>query len=355
MDLNAKINNIQCTNCSRVYTKDTDFLKNTRGWSVGNDYHLWFHCSCGAFLSLPMSDFDSPTPKRGVSEDAFRVFRTMVVPNNLPHIPEKTKKIISLLNAEDFSLPKVGKELKTAPLLSVYTLDVAKKLKDLRSPEAPAIAELEHAIAYMGTKVFGGILKIASLNALRVKSKQLDVKAYWKKALMCGYFAESILQRFYDKFFIDGIPMHFEKLFPFLAGSFSNIGLLAAALVKPEDVDKMQEIVNNPREAKPYFQIEAEQFEWNSMVLGEIATLVWELPDFVVEACRYPQLILDSDTPLGLRELIHLSNAMVNWSQLEPHLIDRGIFSYLCDRLGFGDEGTLGDIILSDPKLDFCL
>lgn len=334
---------LECHKCSRRYQEDTDYLRNTWGWRVGDDGQLWFHCSCSNLLAIPSGNFNWYSPELVMSPDAQDLFRTLVTPKNLPHIPATTMQLIQILNDETCTVERIAKEMKSSPLLIIETLEMAQKLKQARNPDDPPISVLEHAIVYIGIRDLGDILIIASLKALPVKTKKFDLQFFWKKSIMCGLFTEALYKEFGDKFEIDRVGEHYDGTFAYIAGCLSSVGFMVAGMVRPDEMDQLAEMMSQP-DAKPVNQLEVKNFSWSSMVLGEIACVLWGLPEFVTEACRYPKLIVDTKKPLGLRELVNLANNLTHWACLEPNLIDQGLFNYLIERIGI-DESAINNLV----------
>ena len=218
---------------------------------------------------MTMTPWNTAVPARQRSLDA--VARRIHSVSSLPHVAMKVMEV-----AQD---PRSGaRELKLAmesdPSLCARVLKcVNSSAYALRSP----IANLQHAIAYLGIKQIRNLAMSAAVSELFKRDGALgnySRAGLWKHLVSVGICARMIAMRLR----LD----NFEDMF--LAGLLHDVGII----LEDEHLHvPFGQVIGSLRERVPLDAVEREILGFDHMTLGERVARDWRFPEAVVAAVRH--------------------------------------------------------------------
>jgi hypothetical protein len=75
---------LTCGKCKREFAGERDLLTETTRWRMCAKGNLWFHCSCGATLTLPKGKYEFFSPAMAMSDKARSVFAKLQRREDIP-------------------------------------------------------------------------------------------------------------------------------------------------------------------------------------------------------------------------------------------------------------------------------
>lgn len=315
-----------CATCQRTYAAEADFLRETSRWRVCSQRHLWFNCACGSTLVMQKGSFPWYSPAAVLSEPARGVFNALANKDHIPHVPSVVMEVVRLLEAPELDVPKVSHLLRGEPVLSAFLLAAAN---NLRIGDGKAIASIEHAIVYVGKGTLAELVHLSGLSAFASKAARYPQKRFWREAQLAGFATEQVARSFAPSV---------ERDVAYLAGSLANIGKLLAAILFPAVVDRVVGAQSDPKTVGNWRQHEAPAIDHT--ILGEIAAVLWGLPDFVRDACgKHHDLAhlfrrTQPETPPTLNDVTAVGVQLGHWLDLEAFQIETAILDGFRARLG---------------------
>lgn len=321
----------QCSSCSREFKTETDFLTKTSRWRKCNRGNLWFNCECNSTLMLPSGKFEWYSPEKTMSEGAAAVFNRISNLEKLPKIPSSFMEIQQLIDDQKSTAQDIEKALKKDPGIALETPEIAKNVKQSRTPGEP-ITSLQHAVSYLGRKYIGEIVVTSAIKKVRVDVKEFNVKDFWLQSLLTGAIAEILAPK---------IARHLPRDEIYLAGCLCNLGKIVMAVVNPEALDKTCIDMRDPAKSGPWPKVEQRYTDIDHAVLGEIAAALWGLPNYIATANRYHHKLPEEAAGsryVNLPEFVNFSNQMTHWLLLQPERIDGEAFTLLKKKLDLSEK-----------------
>lgn len=302
-----------CGTCGRVYRTEDDFLSGTSRWRVCDRGILWFNCGCRTTMMVEKGRFDWYSPEAKMSDEARSVFNRLVQLKEIPHIPTTIMEVQSLLQTPNVTAREVAQAIKKEPLVASGLLQVANNLKAGRLQR---IESLEHAVAYAGFQTLSDLLLIASVRAFKIDCAKFRPDNFWREAFLTGLVAENLGRRFCPYLASDMV---------YLAGCLANIGKVVQAMCFPDEVDRIVEDTTRPSDLKNWTVAEFNNDVPSHQILGEIASCVWGLPEYVtgVAGSHHDAESVDA---IGLEEIVKLANQLTHWLLFQPSRMDKAVF-----------------------------
>jgi HD-like signal output (HDOD) protein len=254
-----------CPDCKRIYVSERDFLRGTSGWRLVSDESLFFNCSCTSPILLEPGTFSWFNPAQTMSSEAGKLFEKLVRIENVPRVSAVGAKMLVLLGKETSTTYEMSNVLKGDPVLAANVLRAATGARGLS--EQAAVRNLDQAINYLGRDPLRRIVAAASVAGFKFKTREFKATDYWREAYVSGYVAEALTRKF---------ALHLPKDVSYLAGSLANVGKCLAAIIAPDETDRISILVRKTQ--RPWVVVERELGGTEHGLLGEVAAAVWGLP-----------------------------------------------------------------------------
>jgi HD-like signal output (HDOD) protein len=314
-----------CKTCSRVFENPDDFLKNTKRWRICSRGHLWFNCACESTNMIKKGKFPWYSPDKVMSAEASSVFNQLASLKNLPHLPTHVMLLQQLLQDENTTSNQLAEVTKKAPLLAGKVLDMANQRGQVPGTR---IESLAHAITYIGRSAMRDIVTVAGVQGFEFPTAVMDREKFWEDCFVVGRIAEALAARF---------PCHLLPDETYVAGTLCNIGKLVLAICDPEKADQITKDCQNVKVLGNWQQAEKRHDYPQHTVLGEIAIVLWGLPEYILDTTLYHHTApgpKPSGAPVKGRNIIALANQIGHWVQLRPTEIDEEYVEQLCEYFG---------------------
>ena len=327
---------IKCLVCRRVYKTEKDFLTNTSRWHMCNARNLWFRCSCDTTLMLKKGQCDWYSPERFMSDEARSIFNSLTTLKALPFIPQGVMELQQLIQQKNVTSLQLAKVVKKEPIIAANVMGIANKLIAFRENES--IKSLDHAISYVGMHTFEELIVLGSVQALSLSCTVFNGDDFWNESFLVGSIAEQLAKKFAPKLVADEV---------YLAGTLCNIGKLVTAICLPEVADKMAADEANPDILSGWVATERKYNVPSHQILGEIASSLWGLPEFVTHAARFHHWHrhdFSADRNL-LVEIVCLANQIGHWISLMPSKIDRDILEIMAKKRGIATNSAIESLV----------
>jgi HD-like signal output (HDOD) protein len=231
--------------------------------------------------------------------------------------------IQTMLQDPESEVRDIAREVRSDPFLATEILKVAAGLKNLRNPSSPPIESIEHAVTYIGRKTLSDIVLAVSIKGFSVKTQLFNVDSFWNESFQRASISEWLVGKLNIKVSADDA---------YLAGCLANIGKLISAMCYPEETDKIYETVHGVQTMTNWIKAEKAYPRCNHQILGEVASALWGLPEYILQVCRYhhrnPKLNANPERNL-LVEVVALANIMNHWLALEPAQVEEDFLNSL--------------------------
>ena len=292
---------------------------------------------------IPKGKFPWYRPERGISEPAKSLFNSLTGVEAIPHIPSAILELQSKINDPTIEIAEISKALKSDPILASEILSMANRLKDARLEDGLDIRSLDHAVSYMGRKDVGQCILTVVIKNFKIQTKVFHHETFWAASFDRARIAEYLAQKI-------GLPeMQPDEIY--LAAALCNIGKIIGAILKPELVDRIEMQISDPKQQTTWSAAELSFPEVSHVLLGEIATAIWGLPDYIMLAARFhhsdPKPDVKLRSKVCIPELVSLANSCLHWAYGEPFRIDNEQFIKILS----GFEWTTADIEALMPDI----
>ncbi len=336
-----------CKTCERIFEKEEDFLVKTSQWRICAAKNLWFNCSCGSTLMIPKGKFPWYRPDNGISAPAKSLFNSLAGMESIPRIPSAIMELQTKISDSKIEISEISRILKSDPVLASEILGMANRLKNARAEDKVEIHSIDHAISYIGRKDVGQYLLTLVIKGFKIQTKVFNSDAFWAESFDRGRIAEFLAKK------IRTPDMKPDEIY--LAAALCNVGKIIGALLKPELIDRIEMMVSDPKKQCTWSDAELSFPEVSHVLLGEIASAIWGLPEYIMVASRYhhsdPKPGTKLKSKLYLPELVSLANSCLHWANGEPARIDFGQFQKILS----GFEWQESDIEAMMPDIKKCL
>ncbi len=322
-----------CGACQRTYTAEGDFLSGTSRWRICSQSLLWFNCSCGSTLVMKKGSYPWYSPENALGKAALGVFNSLANKDHIPHVPSVVMQITRLLEEVELDTAKVARLLRGEPVISAFLIASANNLKNR---QGATITNIEHAVVYVGRKTLKELVQLSGLASFETKAALYPAKRFWREAQLAGFATEQVARDFAPEV---------EGDLAFLAGSLANIGKLLGAIILPAQVDAVVAKQVDPKTVANWRCHEPAATDHT--ILGEIAAVLWGLPDFVRDACARHHDLTKLFRPTGPRSAPTLTDVtavgvqLAHWVDLEAYQVQTDILDAFRARVG-----------LPEPELD---
>jgi HD-like signal output (HDOD) protein len=274
--------------------------------------------------------FDWYSPDKTMSAAAAGLFNKIGGLKELPHVPMSVMEIQENLQSPEVDVPTLSKKVRRDPILAASLLEIANNLKSARDPkDKRKIEGIEHAIMFVGKKAFSELVMTISLQSFSAKTTQFNSDRFWKESFIVAELAELVCAKW-------GGPVIKDEVF--ISAALCNIGKIVGAIALPENTDRIEAMVNNPKTLCTWPQAEAILKVPNHALLGEIGGAMWGLPKYVLDAVAshhgaFPGLPKGQsrlEDKLLLAECVALANQLSHWILLRPSRIDQKTVDNIC-------------------------
>ena len=322
----------KCAICDKVFKNSEDILNNASRIRICSAGNLWFNCTCESTLFLRHGSFEWFSIESLLSSEAKKIYRSNKEIGKIPKIHSNIMSLQEAIENPKTSFEDIKKELELNPSIGVLILSMASNL----NPQGEEIKELKHAISLLGRTTLSNLVLSSSLVSMKLQSKLYQIQDYWQEALITG----SISKVIYTKFGYDYADDLIDRVY--LSGCFCQIGKLMGAILFPEKIDQIYNMVSNPTTMTTWEKAVVTTNTPSMNHLAEIAAVLWGLPTYVKNVCLYFNNILDFESPPGTLELlesIQFANIIFHWLNSSPHLIDLVKLKHFQRRLNLDDSG----------------
>ncbi len=323
-----------CNCCNRIYASAEDFYNGTSRWRRCEKDNLWFNCSCQSTLMLKSGKYKWYSPTLAMSAKAVSVFNTLPSLNSLPRVPMAVMELQQALQVKDADVLDLVRHVKRDAFISANVLNIANNLKLSRSKgDLKKIESLEHAIIYIGKKTLEELVLTISLESFKCRTTVFNVDSFWRESYIVGNISEAIFQKFKSNL---NLNLNRDELY--ISAVLCNLGKFVAAICFPRIADKLETDVNNPKTLSTWQAAEIKNKSVDHCVLGEIGSLMWGLPQYVLEsAAEHHTMTKPSDnwgSAMTLVEAVGFANQVGHWILLRPSRIDQVYMEFICNKIG---------------------
>lgn len=261
-----------------------------------------------------------------MSAPARSVFNSLAGKDQIPYVPSVVLEISHLLEKNEMDVAAISQLLRSEPIMSAFLLATANNLKHSSGTK---ITSIQHAIVYVGKKTLSELVQLSGLTSFQSNAARYPQKRFWRESQLAGFATEQVARNFAPEV---------EHDLAFLAGSLANIGKLLASILYPDDVD---EVVRRQADPKTVANWRAhEPSATDHTILGEIASVLWGLPDFVRDACARHHDLSKLFRPSGpnstpnLVDVTAVGVQLAHWIDLEAYQIEKGILEAFRAKVG---------------------
>ena len=321
----------RCSLCSNVFETADDILNKGNRIRICNFGNLWFNCACDSTLFIPKGKFEWFSADKLMSGEAREVYKKYDLLEKIPKIHHNIMSLQEAIEDPGNDYLKIKEELEHSPSLAILTLNMASNL----NPQGDEVIDLKHAISLLGRTTLSQLVLSASLVNIHLESKLYQIQDFWLEALATG----SISRIIYKKFGFDYADTIIDKVY--ISGCFAQVGKLVGAICFPAKIDQIYNIISNPKTMTTWENATEMTDAPKMSSLGEIATVIWGLPNFVKNIVIYFQSIMDGVSPpktLSMLESIQFANLMFHWLNSSPHLIDVNKLRHFQQKLDISDK-----------------
>lgn len=319
----------KCNVCGREYMTDEDLRANTSRWRTSSDGSLWFNCGCGTTLFVPSEAVSWYSPERSMSDKARKTMRDITREKKVPYLSTATFKVQLLLSNPESAPEDIAQAIRQDPVLAGQVMAQANAVKVCTGEK---ITSLEHAIVYIGRKMLGELVVMASLRMIQFGTKRFNPKEFWEEALLTASISEFLAQNY-------GAGVSVDEAY--LAGALCNIGKVIAAVVLPEVIDKVVAEVELAEGKMTWLMAERRIGVVDHLLFNEIAFSLWGLPPQLV-----PVVMKHHDEPvvgvsykgLVLGECVAMANQLMLHVLGKKNRMDRRVLDPLSTRIGMDDN-----------------
>lgn len=297
----------KCNVCGRVFKTPEDYLQKTSRWRLCAGKNLWFNCSCGSTLILPIGCYDWYDPAQFLSPEAKSVFNRLASKNEIPYLSATIMEVQQILTDPKASPKQIADSIRKDPILAAEILQVAN---NLRSPIGQTIHSIEHAITFIGIATVSEIVILAGVKLCKFKTKKYKASQFWHEAFLSGDIAIKLGQ--YLK-----LPNSDEL---YLAATLSCIGKMVGAICFPEETDAVYELTQNPKKPISWVLAEIMHGSIDHCILGEMAATLWGLPSYIADTARNHHKTSTFDEEA---EMLSTSDVAVLATQFRMHALSQ--------------------------------
>lgn len=313
MNEEPQIHQKHCKTCDQQFATADDFHSVASGFRQCSSGMLWFECQCGSTLVLKKGCYDWYDPGRSLSQEGKALFRDPTLMDTFPSLPSAVMKLQQYIRDPLKSSLDIGTALKRAPVLAAELLKQANNLR----PGSGKINSLEHAVTYLGRASVSHLVLTATIKMYQFKTSKYQSEKFWKESYLTG-----LVCQFLGKKYCQSSP---EDLL-YLSGSLCNIGKLVGAVCYPNQTDKIESLMENPKTMSTWSDAEAKIQGPSHTHLGEVAGVLWGLPEEIIcSILHHHQHIYREPTnlpQLSVSECAGFASLLCHWINVEPHRID---------------------------------
>lgn len=254
----------------------------------------------------------------------------------MPYLSTSVMEFQSLLENRDISPAEFAGAIKKDPVLAAELLAVANNLK---TPTGEKIQSIEHAVVYIGRKMVSDLITAAGARAFQYRTKTFDPKKFWHESLVMGGIAELIAINFCPSANVDET---------YLAASLANVGKVVAAIVLPEQTDQIMAMIGSSTAPLSWARAEKKLKGVDHLLLGEIASVLWGLPEYVrIAATDHHNLpmIGGVEKELNCTEIASFANQLTHQILGQNGDLNRDILMGYARRVGL-DAKTINEFLL---------
>ncbi|MFK7824559.1 MAG: HDOD domain-containing protein [Oligoflexales bacterium] len=321
----------RCSLCANTFESADDILNKGNRIRICTYGNLWFNCSCDSTLFIPKGKFEWFSADKLMSGEAREIYKKYDLLEKIPKIQHSIMSLQEAIEDPDIDYVKIKEELELSPSIAILTLNMASNL----NPQGEEVIDLKHAISLLGRNTLSQLVLSASLVNIQLESKLYQIQDFWLEALASG----SISRIIYKKFGFNYQDSSLDKVY--ISGCFAQVGKLVGAICFPSKIDEIYNIISNPSTMTTWEKATDITNAPKMSHLGEIATVIWGLPNFVKNIVIYFQSIMEDVSPpktLSMLESIQFGNLIFHWLNSSPHLIDVNKLKYFQNKLEINDK-----------------
>jgi len=271
----------QCSNCSRIFRRDTDFLEGTSRWRLCSNGHLWFNCSCGSTLLLKKGSCDWYHPTKFMGEAAASLFNRLANTESLPHLPSAVLELQQQLHDETTTTSELAESVKKAPFIAADLLSLANAATRSRGQR---ITSVEHAVVFVGRRALSELVLAAAIYHISsrpglLRARSFATERFWTESFLAAAIAQHLVKRVGREFLSEDEA--------YLAACLCNVGKLVGAICCPEATDRIVKLVGESDPKVSWIIAERTVGAPSHCTLGEIGAAIWGLPNFVIDAAQH--------------------------------------------------------------------
>lgn len=312
---------IVCKKCTRTYTREEEFFSKTSRWRQCSRHHLWFNCQCGSTMMMGKGSVPWYSPDTHMSVGAKSIFNSLARKDLVPLLPIELVEIQTALQSENSSADQVVESIRKSPFIAQEIISLANTNRPANSGE---ISSIRHALVYCGRSSVAELVTMAFVRQIKTSCKVFDLEAHWRQSLLTGQISERLARAL--NLSKDGSDEFF------LAGAFSNVGKVLAALLYPDNVDKVEFEIAAGRE-HCWSRAEERLNIPSHVTLGEVGGALWGFRPSTIEAiARHHTPTQEGCSQMGL--VVALANQLAHWTMLETSRLDHKLMTYCQNRLG---------------------
>jgi diguanylate cyclase (GGDEF)-like protein len=249
----------------------------------------------------------------------------------LPTLPSIAIRILNAVRNKETGLKEIGEILATDPTLSA---EVLKAINSHFYSLPNKITSVPHAVNLLGSQTVKSLALSFSLvkNLRSNESNGFDYVKFWKTSLIGAVSAKLLTENILPDFAEDA----------FFLGLIHNIGTLAMNQCMPEQY----QLVLNETKDSLFSCSEAENrfFGFNHMMLGELMTKSWGLPESfstpILHHHGFDDIVIRDFNTDVMTKLLRLSSLFIDLSNYREKSASTTFaqIEFLAKRYGFQDK-----------------
>jgi HD-like signal output (HDOD) protein len=270
-----------------------------------------------------------------MSAAAVSVFNTLAAQDSLPYLSAVAIELMQALANEEASLSQISDFARRDPALAAKILTAANVA---RRPGSLLVTRMEQAIGLLGRQRLATLCQIAALSNFNIHTKAYRKSVHFLEAFTTGLITEHLAK------------LYAPELSPELAyvcGALCNVGKLLGALVDDTMTDRIYTRTQEVRAPLTWTAAEDELGSPSHTVLGEIACVLWGLPEDVfgtaldhhrpLQPSKKASTAPDKPSTESLACLVTFANQLTHCVLLNSHRIDEAIMQSCLDRFKISD------------------
>src|SRR6185312_14388774 len=132
---------------------------------------------CGSTLILPPGTYSWYHPSKLLPPTAREIFNQLALGDTIPRVPETVYRLQDEIRNPKATPQQIAMLLRREPILAADLLQLANVA---RSSSTKEIADLEHAVLFVGRRVLSDLVLAASLRSFKFQTQVYSSADFWR-------------------------------------------------------------------------------------------------------------------------------------------------------------------------------